>query len=212
MTTGYVAAYTFTDSGGAYTIKASAADPKLNNLPYGPTYEKLTPSQLEAKLTPSQLEDIKAGRAHDPLIDAVFGEPKDSVESLMPADMRVGTVVPYEYEITVDGSTSPEGGIIRFDPYWLTKTTSGDNFGFDPNYGVLAAFVDYGDGANKDTGNNAKVDSFKWNVADKGTSNEQIQSTIQVSGLDDGDTVVVETWLVLKSVVPQKLPEMCRQA
>lgn len=194
VTTGYVAVNTFTDSGGAYTIKASAANPEL--------YEKFTPSQLEAKLTPSQLEAIKEGRADDPLVDAIFGEPKESVQSLAPADMRVGTIVPYEYKITVNGSTSPEGGIIRFDPYWLTMTTSGDNFGFDPNYGVLAAFVDYGDTANKEVGNYAKVDSFKWKVAEKGTSNEQIQSTIQVSGLDNGDTVIVEVWLVLKSVVP----------
>lgn len=199
LTTGRVATTTFTDTGGTYTFDFSAADPTINKGPYPQTYEKLTPSEISSKLSL-----INSGRARDPLPDAIYGYPKDSVESLEPADMELGTVVPYEVKISVNGSTSPENGIINFTAFWLTKTTSGDDFGFDPNYKVLAAFVDYGDAASHDPGGNARVDSFSSTVEKEGTSNEQIQGNIQVSGLDNGDTVIVEIWVALKSAIPQK--------
>lgn len=199
LTTGRTAATTFTDAGGAYSFTFSAADPKLNKGRYLPTYRKITPSEISPY---SSL--IQNGRANDPLPNAVFGEPKDSVPSLEPADMELGTVVPYEVKISVNGSNSPENGVINFTPFWLTKTTPGDDFGFDPYYGVYAAFVDYGDTASHDPGNNAKVDKFPSAVAKEGTHDEQIQSTIQVSGLDDGDTVIVEIWMVLKSTIPER--------
>jgi hypothetical protein len=116
--------------------------------------------------------------------------------------MALGQIVPFQVEITVNGSTTPENGIIEFTPYWLAKTTSGGNFGFDPNYKVIAAFVDAADPGTSDPGNNAKVDSFNSSIAFAGTNDEQIQSNIRVSGLENGDKVIVEIWVVLKDTIP----------
>ncbi|MCM0650005.1 SpaA isopeptide-forming pilin-related protein [Clostridium swellfunianum] len=183
-------------SSGAYSLTFSAADPSINNAPYIPTYKKLTPSAIQT---------LPVGRAKDPLPNAVFGKPKDSVQSLAPADMALGTIVPFEVQIEVNGSTAPENGVIYFTPYWLTKVTNGGDFGYDPNYKVLAAFVDYGDAASYDPGENAKVESFSSSIVSPNTKDEQIQSTIKVSGLDNGDKVIVEIWLVLKSTISKDI-------
>ncbi|NTU84604.1 MAG: DUF11 domain-containing protein [Chloroflexales bacterium] len=184
-------------AGGSYSLNFTAADPKINNAPYVPTYAKVPPSQ-KACLTPSG----SAGRAASPLADAVFGSPRDSVESLAPSDMALGQIVPFEVKVSVSGSTAPENGTIQFSPYWLAKTTSGANFGYEPSYGVYCAFVDSADAASVDPAANAKVDSFGYSIAETGTNDEQIQGTIQVSGLDSGDTVIVEIWVVLKNSIP----------
>ena len=199
--TGRTSLYTesgaFTDAAGSYSLNFTAADPKINNAPYLPTYTKVKPSQMACP-TPSG----SAGRAADPLTHAVFGNPKDSVESLAPPDMALGQIVPFEVKIAVSGSTTPENGVILFTPYWLTKVTSGGDFGYDPAYEVYCAFVDTADAATVDPGANAKVDSWTDTVLNVGTSNEQIQGTFQISGLDSGDSVIVEIWVVLKSIIP----------
>ena len=178
-------------TGGDYSLNWSAADPKFDKGSYEPTYNKLYPAQLPAVW----------GRQDDPLPDAVYGSPKDSVESLEPADMMLGLVVPFELLVTVGGSGTD--GTILVTPYWLTKTTNGGNFGFDPYYMVYAAFVDYGDAANIDSGTLASVASNPTMIlANPGTSNEQIQGTLSISGLDAGDKIVVEIWVVLRSVLP----------
>ena len=184
-------------AGGSYSLNWTAADPAVNNAPYLPTYSKVPPTSLACP-TPSG----SGGRASDPLANAVFGNPKDSVESLAPPSMALGQIVPFEVKITVSGSTAPENGVIQFTPYWLTKVTSGGNFGYDPAYKVYCAFVDTADAASVDPGANAKVDSWTDTVVNTGTSNEQIQGTIQVSGLDNGDSVIVEIWVVLKNTIP----------
>ena len=182
---------------GSYTLDFSAADPAVNNAPYLPIYAKVPPTSLQCP-TPSG----SAGRANDPLTNAIFGNPKDAVESLTPADLVLGQIVPFEVKISVSGSTAPENGVIQFTPYWLTKTTSGSDFGYDPAYKVYCAFVDYGDTAYVDPLANAKVDSWTDTVVNPNTNNEQIQGTIQISGLDSGDSVIVEIWVVLKNTIP----------
>ena len=87
----------------------------------------------------------------------------DAVTSLMPKDLALGQVVPFELEVKVTGSTAPENGVIRVNPEWLAKTTNGDDFGFDPaTYGLIAAFVDTGDVGTVDPLENASVTNFSW--------------------------------------------------
>lgn len=181
-------------AGGAYTLNWSAADPEPNSAPYLPTYPKLTPGSAPACPV--------SGRAQDPLRDAIFGAPKDSVESLAPEWLALGTIVPFEVLITVNGDTTPENGVIQFTGRWLAKTTQGGDFGFDPAYGVLCAFVDYGDAASIDPLANAQVDSYASTTVSPGTGNEAINGTIVVSGLESGDSIVVEIWVVLKDYWP----------
>ena len=182
--------------GGSYTLKWYTADPSLNTGPYAPTYAKLTPAFLPSPGI--------VGRYADPLTNAVaYGTSStlDAVASLAPKDMALGQVVPYEMVITADGSTAPENGTISFTTTFDTNTTSGDNFGFDPAYMVYCAFVDTADAGTNDPLNNAKVDNYTSTLIGSGSS-QQIQGTFNVSGLDDGDQVVVEIWVVLKSTIP----------
>ncbi|MCC4770785.1 hypothetical protein FXV91_11510 [Methanosarcina sp. DH2] len=197
-------------SGGSYTLKWSAADPKAGKAPYLPTYEKLTPAQLACP--------GNDGRYPDPLKDAVAYGPTnsssdfDAVASLAPEYMALGQIVPFEVEINVDGSISPENGTINFTAEWLTKTTTGDDFGYDPAYMVYCAFVDTADAGTYDPGENAKVDSFTSTLVNPGTSNEAIQGTFTVSGLDDGDNVIVEYGLYSKIRSPKGPQVTFRQA
>ncbi|MBC7432388.1 MAG: DUF11 domain-containing protein [Rubritepida sp.] len=187
-------------SGGSYTVRWSAADPELNKGPLAPTYDKLTPAEYLATHG-----SYPVGFATDPLANAESATPagaNDSVSSLAPKGMELGQIVPFFLTVTVSGSTLPENGTITINPYWLTKTTNGGDFGFDPAYKVLAAFVDRGDPVFTDPGLNATVSAFTSAVTNSGTSNEQIQGAITLSGLNSGDRVTVEIWVVLKDVLP----------
>lgn len=202
-----VATSIFTDSAGTYTLKWTAADPAVSNAPYLPTYTKISPAEyLAAGFTyPSGRADLPSS---NPIDNAVAYGPTfvssdlDAVTSLAPKDMALGQIVPFEMIINVNGSTSPENGVITFTTELLAKTTSGDNFGFDTNYKIIAAFVDTGDVATVDPGLNATVDTFSSVILGAGTKNERIQSTVQLSGLNSGDNIVVELWAVLKDTIP----------
>ncbi len=181
-------------SGGSYSLTWTAADPQRNNGSLAPTYSKVTPG-MQACPTPSG----STGRAVDPMANAVYGEPRDSVTSLAPKDMGLGQIVPFELRIAVTGGTSPENGTIQITPYFDTMSTNSSDIGYDPSYGVYCAFVDTKDTASADPGQNAKVDKFGYSIVNGGAANEQIQGKIQVSGLNQGDSVIVEIWVVLKN-------------
>lgn len=190
--TGRVITYSFTDSPGSYNLDLAAADPGDS-----PTYPKLVVSQLACP-TPSG----GAGRAADPLANAIFGNPKDAVESLAPEDMILGQIVPFETEIHVNGSTAPENGRIKIVQTYLAKTTNGGNFGFDPTYGLYCAFIDTADSGNSTLAAGTKVESFSYTILQPGTSNERIEATIIISGLVNPERAILETWVVLKSSIP----------
>ncbi len=189
---------TFTDAAGSYQIKWYAADPAVNSAPFLPTYNKVAPSGLQP---------YPSGRANDPLRNAVAfgptGSTLDALTSLEPEYMALGQVVPFEVVITVTGSTAPEGGTITFQSEWAARTSSNGNFGFDPTYGLIAAFVDYGDAGSIDPGANATVSSFSWVRADQGTKDDRTLGTVTLTGLNDGDQVIVELWVVLMNTIPR---------
>lgn len=184
-------------AGSAYTLKWAAADPAVNFGPYQPTYDKETPAERSCP-APSG----GTGRSSDPSQDAVTNSPtgaNDSVSSLAPKDMAIGQIVPFQLEVTVGAGAN---GNLQFNPFFRTKTTSGADFGFDPAYGLYCAFVDTGDQGTVDPGANAKVSSFSSVTNDPGASTEQIYGTINVGGLNPGDKVIVEIWVVLKDQIP----------
>jgi uncharacterized repeat protein (TIGR01451 family) len=181
---------------GAYSIKLFASDPSPDKGSYLQTYEKLSPFELAP---------YTSGRGSNVLEHAVLygptAETRDGVTSLEPSDLEVGQIVPYQVRINVDGSVQPENGTLHFEAAWDTKTTSGFNFGFDPDYGVYSAFVDYGDVGSIDPAANATVAVTDY-IENAGTSNERIIGDFTVSGLDDGDQIIVEIWTVLKNEMP----------
>ena len=99
---------TFTDSAGSYSLKWFAADPGVRHAPYLPTYRKVPPSAAACPVPSGG-----SGRASDPMPNAVLGNPRDAVTSLAPRDLALGQIVPFEAEIKVKGSTSPENGKIQ---------------------------------------------------------------------------------------------------
>lgn len=172
-------------AGGSYSIDFTAADPDIYipDIPFpgGPT--------------------CPTGRGSDPIPNAYNTHPTsfndDSVNVLSGDKMVLGQIVPFEIKITVSGSTIPENGQIEFTAGWSTETTSSDAFGYDDTYGVYCAFVDILDGAHNDTGGTATVTTYSTILV-----GNEIQGTIELSGLDDGDVVVVEVWVVLDDTFP----------
>ena len=165
-------------SGVSYSLDFSAYDPLYYNF----------------KL-PANYENPPTGRADDPMPGANGSHP--TLESLEPSELALGQIVPYEVEITVKGSTPENGTTINFSNSWSTKTTSNDDFGFDPKYKVYAAFVDYGDNRNVDEGKEAYAKIISSEIA-----GNDIKGTFEVSGLNGGDKIIVEIWVVLKSELP----------
>ncbi len=172
-------------AGGAYTLNFSAANPSdyIPSIPF--------PADLTAP----------TGRGDgDPLIPmAEFndGATDVKVESLAPQDMALGQIVPFETKITVNGDTTPENGVITVQMGWNIETTNGGDFGYDEILGVIGAFIDTGDGAHIDLGDAATVSTFNWVVV-----GDEIVGTFTISGLDHGDMVVLEAWLVLEDTIP----------
>lgn len=191
---------------GSYFVKWSAADPAENTGSYAPTYEKIQPSDIAGPFPITGRRDGSALLPHAVAYGPAFTSSNyDAVQSLMPKNLALGQIVPFILEIKVSGSTAPEDGKIVIEPYWLTKTTPGHDFGFDPNWGVIAAFVDYSDIGNKDPDNNASVFSASYSISKAGTKDEQIDGVIQIEGLDDGDNIIVEVWVVLKKSIDSKV-------
>src|SRR5205814_4687668 len=116
--------------------------------------------------------------------------------------MAFGQVVPFEAVIQVTGGAGPERGTIEFTASWSTYTTSNNRFGYDTNYMIYCAFVDAADPGLIDPNNNARVESYSSVLINPGTIAEAIQGTFRVSGLDSGDRVVVEIWVVLMPTMP----------
>lgn len=184
-----------------YLIKWYAADPESGTGPYSPTYMKFAPGSLPCP-SAAQL----AGRAIDPLRNAVaFSAPNgqlDALTSMGGTPMVLGQVVPFEAVIEVGGGPGPEHGTMEFTSSWSTHTTSNDRFGYDTNYMVYCAFVDAADPGSIDPRSNARVEAYSSRLVNAGTIDEQIQGTFRVTGLESGDRVVVEIWVVLMSKLP----------
>ncbi len=176
-------------AGGSYFIDFAAARPKS----YAKQYPILRPCP-----------PLVNGTAANPIVGARF---LDSVESLMPQDMALGQIVVFEVRIDVTDSVAPENGKATFKMGWSTETTMGAPFGYDEAYGVYCAFIDTADEAHNDAGGNAAVDSTTWvwtNEKNPAKPADEIIGTFDLSGLDQGDTVVLEIWMVLDKTFPDK--------
>jgi hypothetical protein len=184
-----------------YDLKFYVADPDSGTGPYEPTYLKFGPGSLpcpeDARLT---------GRALDPIRNAVAYAPSgqlDALTSIGNVPMAFGQIVPFETVIQVTGGVGPERGTIEFTADWSTYTTSNNRFGYDSNYMVYCAFVDAADPGSIDPNKNARVESYSATMVNLGTIAERIRGTFRISGLDSGDRVVVEIWVVLMSAMQE---------
>ena len=166
-------------SGKNYKIDFSAANPALYS-----------------RLSSEQIDTLPNGRVSDPLSGAADST---SVESLAPEHLALGQIVPFEFRISVDTKGKVNSDTISVTAGWETVTTNGALFGYDGNLGVIAAFVDSSDpSASRET--DATVNNFSWNLV--GT---EIQGTFEITNLDPGEEIVLETWVVLQDEIPEKI-------
>lgn len=161
--------------GGEFSINSRAADPV--------TYSTVFPLTQSC---PS------GGRAAEPIAGA---QHSTGVNSLTPSDMVLGEIVPFEFLVTVGGA-APADSSIELVATWDTVTTPSGAFGFDETYMVYCAFVDTADPSTSDPEADASASVTSSLVGD------QIEGTFVVVGLDPGDVVVVEAWVVLDRRAP----------
>ncbi|SLN76162.1 hypothetical protein ROG8370_03851 [Roseovarius gaetbuli] len=185
IATGERATHTFTDSAGSYSLDFQAADPG-DYLGTGNAFIPF-PGNVIAPI----------GRG-DGNVQIPNADSAGAIESLNPTDMALGQVVPFELAITVTGPTEPEGGVITVVMGWNIETTNGGDFGYDDVLGVIGAFIDTSDSSHVDPGGDATVDSFSWSVI-----GAEIVGVFTISGLDEGDSVILEPWLVLDDTIAE---------
>lgn len=135
---------------------------------------------------------------------AEFGDsPGDSVTSLAPDNLGLGQIVIFEYKIVVAASAKSPEDTIQFRYFWDSETTNNGDFGYDEDFGVIAAFVDTSDAGNANLDGDETVSDLSWTSVENDADplDDQIQGTIIVSGLDAGDSVVIEVWVVLDDTI-----------
>jgi hypothetical protein len=208
------------EGGLTYQIDFAAADPDLYTTPAVPYPEMFAPDDLiigrgngEASIPFAKFNGgSSTGGDSNVKVEASIpfaksnvglstgGDSNVKVESLMPETLYLGQIVPFEIKISVTGLQAPEDGNIQFIAGWSTETTSRGDFGYDATIGVLTAFVDTADGAHNDPGGDASVSSFSWYIVNE----DEIQGVFDKTGLDDGDEVLVEVWVVM--IIPFHQP------
>ncbi|NMC37924.1 MAG: DUF11 domain-containing protein, partial [Bacteroidales bacterium] len=181
QTSKHVATITFNDDGGSYAIDFSAYDPEI--------YSKKLPGSVT----------IPAGFSADgPLGNTYHNQ---TVEALTPSFLGLGQIVAFEFFIRADAASGCPNDAITFTAQFDTKTgKTGSSFGYDPAYGIYAAFVDREPGGgNIDPGNNATV----TNISPTVLGDYFFTGDVTVSGLDPGDEITVEVWVVLQKTMPE---------
>ncbi|WP_368645493.1 Cna B-type domain-containing protein [Alkalibacterium putridalgicola] len=138
--------------------------------------------------TPSSFSAPPSGRASEPIPGA---NSNFLLSALNPKDLALGQIVPFQ--LAIDVSRTGQDGVVEFDIAFGITTTNGDPFGYDSDYKIYAAFVDVGDPHHLDSGQNATVEIIGNNVV-----GNEIIGDFRVSGLDGGDEVKVEIWVVLQ--------------
>jgi uncharacterized repeat protein (TIGR01451 family) len=182
----HVCTTVFHDAGGDYSVDYSAYDPQF--------YLRRTVAAFGSGFFPyegNHLSPLAAGGASGSTMHT------HTVESLSPEDLGLGQIVAFEFYLTSNSGGACSNDIISFGGTWSAFTQNSGNFGFDPNYRVIAAFVDPSPEAIFIDNNNNASASILTNDFD-GTN---INASFQVSGLDPGDSFPVEVWLVLKSSI-----------
>lgn len=190
--------------GGAYSIvfRAGDTDDYIPDIPYPGSglVDNTVPPVTVGRIDGNTVMDNDADYQGDP--------------SLQPSDMARCQIVPYFFYITVNGDTTPENGSIFMKANWGSETTSGSEYGFNKEVMIYSAFVDTSDPSTFDPGLNATVaqdwdeywiDSAGIEVPYNADSlinpglydDAAFEAVFQVDGLDDGDAVVVEVWVVL---------------
>ncbi|HWX47727.1 MAG TPA: SdrD B-like domain-containing protein [Roseomonas sp.] len=131
------------------------------------------------------------------------------LKSLTPqkSNPNPGQIVAWEVTLDVDDRSGISNGIVELTLRWDATTTSGENYGFDhsADRGVLAAFVDTSDSYLDDASQTATVLSKTWRYVDQPGTDDWLEGTITLGGLDAGDHITLEIWTALQESGAEKL-------
>jgi hypothetical protein len=181
LTSEHVATITFNDGGHDYAIDFSAYNPQI--------YTRQTPATVPAPSSGRVVTNPLGQTNHN-----------QTVESLMPKNLGLGQIVSFEFYIRVDACSPCQNDMMKFKARFSTVTTNNNAFGFDPSYMVYAAFVDATPGGGiDDPDGDATVTSF---TEVNSPASGYFEGTINVAGLDPGDEIPVEVWVILQSSFP----------
>jgi len=181
-----------TNLGGLYSITFAAANPAF--------YTPVLPSEVHRAPQKRVTKDPIPGADYELLVN---GTPTVvGLTSLPASQMKLGQIVPYFFVITM-ASTTPatKNTTITITADWAIQTTSNGNFGYDPTFGVLAAFVDAGDLATAGNSTKASATITSSTVLGAGTNNARIEGVFTVTGVNSGSTIVVDAWVVLDTAL-----------
>jgi hypothetical protein len=172
--------------GGLYSITFAAADPTL--------YPHVVPSDFHRAPQKRVTKDPLPGADYELLVN---GTPTVvGLTSLPASQMTFGQIVPFFFVVSMAPTTPAlKNTTITITADWPTTTSSNGSFGYDPAFGVLAAFVDAGDLAT--VGNSKASATVTWSVLGAGTNNARIEGVFTVTGISSGSTIVVDAWVVL---------------
>ena len=184
-------------AGGDYSdMDFAAADPLLYDPIFPQQFSSGPPTQPPTPVVlPTAGTTFPSGRFDGASeLPGAEGGQGSTVESLEPRDLALGQIVPFELRVDTS-STVPDGDCFTFIAGYETVTTPGDAFGFDEEWGMVAAFVDSSDPTNTDP--TATVNMASWELV--GT---EIQATVEVCDVSPDSTIVVEMWIVLDEDYP----------
>jgi len=176
-------------AGKDFLITNRAADP----VDYPHIFPGTVTAPVGSGVTPAALNLAEYGN-----------KPGDSLNSLTPQNLALGQIIVFEFLIEAKSSLpANDPGIITFSYFWDTQLENNGDFGYDENYGVIAAFVDTSDTGNVNRDGDELVTGFTWKKIqnDNDLLIDSIHGTFNVEGLDAGNKVVVEVWVVLDKTI-----------
>lgn len=143
---------------------------------------------------PGQVQCPSGGRGDGPLPGADY---VDVGEGQVNAVVAPGQLIAFHFLVEV-AEDAPDGGELDFTATW--DHGEDDTGGLDDAIGVECAFVDTDDTATVD--DESRPASVRWTPF--AASDGQIQASYALQGLDAGDSVVIETWLVVRDAVVER--------
>jgi len=169
--------------GGDYKVDLAVADPN--------TYSTRTPRDLVCPASASARGEVGfGGRGQSPFAGAEFEESAGRRTILSTEALYPGQIVPFRFLIHA-GERAHPSTIVDLSTEWRDAISA---IPFSQDYGIYCAFVDRDSQSGISGDTDSQVEFHSSESLEGG-----IRSSLRVSGVDPGEIVAVEAWLVLDS-------------
>jgi hypothetical protein len=169
--------------GGDYKVDLAVADPG--------TYMARAPRDLVCPTSANARGEVGfGGRGQSPFTGAEFEKGEGRKAILSTEALHPGQIVPFRFVIQADERAHPETAV-DLSAEWRDAISA---IPFSREHGVYCAFVDRDNQRGFSTDTDARVEFYSSESLEEG-----ILSSLRVLGVDPGEKVAVEAWLVLDS-------------